>query len=695
MTREPTYGVPKTSEQLTTQDPCAVAYGVTPSNEFIPLKIDSTGRLEIAAEVTLDASDIEIGAVEIKNYNSDDRVFISPAHEILAQARMYDAAGTGLTSTLVTGKQSLDVNLVNSLDDEDNSIPGGLTRITTANLLYGYDGIDWERLKSLSGRLIVDGSQVTQPISAASLPLPSGAATEATLGLIKTNTDSLDVSLSSRASETTLLAVKTDLDKFTFVSTRLLVDGSGVTQPVSGTVNVGNFPATQNVNVTNASLAVTQSGAWSVTANIGSTGGLALDSTLSGIKAQTDQFTFTGGSLNVSVTSGTFTLSHNTDSILIYGNDGVLDRVIKTDAAGELQVDVVSSALPTGAATETTLAFVKSNTDELDVALSTRASETTLAGIKTQTDKLTFTATRLLVDGSGVTQPVSGSVTANIGTTGGLLLDATFTGRINTLGQKTMAASTPVVLASDQSTLNVSVQNATLAVTQSGVWSVGRTWTLTSGTDSVSAVQSGTWNINNITGTVSLPTGAATEATLLAIKTDADKFTFASTRLLVDGSGVTQPVSGSVSVSNFPAVQTVAISQTSTNNNVDVIDRVAREDGRVSASDSVIISETFSTSVNTYANARPVNGDMVVRHYKTKKIYVKNTSANAGRLEIFGSVDNGANFDVTVAPDAALNAGVTSITDLQDALTHIQIQVRSQNNGQTTTYVSKAYAMGV
>ncbi len=34
----------------------------------------------------------------------------------------------------------------------------------------------------------------------------------------------------------------------------------------------------------------------------------------------------------------------------------------------------------------------------------------------------------ILVDGSGVTQPVSGTVTANVGTTGGLALDATLTG---------------------------------------------------------------------------------------------------------------------------------------------------------------------------------------------------------------------------------------------------------------------------
>lgn len=35
--------------------------------------------------------------------------------------------------------------------------------------------------------------------------------------------------------------------------------------------------------------------------------------------------------------------------------------------------------------------------------------------------------------------------------------------------------------------------------------------------DTVSAVQSGTWNITNISGVISLPTGAATEASLAAI----------------------------------------------------------------------------------------------------------------------------------------------------------------------------------
>lgn len=61
-------------------------------------------------------------------------------------------------------------------------------------------------------------------------------------------------------------------------------------------------------------------------------------------------------------------------------------------------------------------------------------------------------------------------------------------GKLGTLGQKNMAGSAPVVIASDQSAIPTS--------------------------------QSGTWNITNISGTISLPTGAATETTLATLATE-------------------------------------------------------------------------------------------------------------------------------------------------------------------------------
>lgn len=65
------------------------------------------------------------------------------------------------------------------------------------------------------------------------------------------------------------------------------------------------------------------------------------------------------------------------------------------------------------------------------------------------------------------------------------------------VGQNTMANSLPVAIASNQTAIPVTDNGGSITV---------------DGT--VAATQSGTWNITNVTGTVSLPTGAATESTL-------------------------------------------------------------------------------------------------------------------------------------------------------------------------------------
>lgn len=68
--------------------------------------------------------------------------------------------------------------------------------------------------------------------------------------------------------------------------------------------------------------------------------------------------------------------------------------------------------------------------------------------------------------------PVSGTITANIGTTNGLALDASLTSlsaKLGTLGQKAMAGSAPVVIASDQTTFPITntggAKGATVAAT--------------------------------------------------------------------------------------------------------------------------------------------------------------------------------------------------------------------------------------
>src|SRR5215469_11472491 len=181
-------------------------------------------------------------------------------------------------------------------------------------------------------------------------------------------------------------------------------------------------------------------------------------------------------------------------------------------------------SLPTGAATsanQPTNATLGSTTSGQTGTLALGAVTTAAPTYVTaQTNALSLTtAGALRVDGSGSTQPVSGTVTVTQATAANL--------------------------------------NATV-------------------TGTVTANQGGTWNINNISGTVSLPTGAATSANqptaaaigsttsgqtgnlaMGAVTTAAPSYTTGQTNnlsltttglLRVDGSGATQPVSGTVSV---------------------------------------------------------------------------------------------------------------------------------------------------
>jgi hypothetical protein len=124
------------------------------------------------------------------------------------------------------------VKLVDGTDNGTGRIPGDAT-----------NGLDVD-VTRVSGTVTVDGSGVTQPVSAASLPLPTGAATAAKQPALGTaGTASADVITVQGVASMT--AVK--------------VDGSAVTQPVSdgggsltvdGTVTAnagtGPFPVSDN-----------------------------------------------------------------------------------------------------------------------------------------------------------------------------------------------------------------------------------------------------------------------------------------------------------------------------------------------------------------------------------------------------------------------------------------------------------------
>jgi hypothetical protein len=106
----------------------------------------------------------------------------------------------------------------------------GVNILDGGTLQTNLSSIDAKTPALVSGRIPVDGSAVTQPVAVASSVLPSGAAT-----------DSLQTTGNS-----TLTTINGKLPAL--VSGRIPVDGSGVTQPVSGTVTTSP-PSNASTNV--------------------------------------------------------------------------------------------------------------------------------------------------------------------------------------------------------------------------------------------------------------------------------------------------------------------------------------------------------------------------------------------------------------------------------------------------------------
>ena len=117
----------------------------------------------------------------------------------------------------------------------------------------------------------------------------------------------------------------------------------------------------------------------------------------------------------------------------------------------------------------------------------------------------------------------------------------------------TGAATSALQTTGNDSLSSIDGKTATLVsgrvpVDPSGVTSPVSFTRLASATDSVAATQSGTWNITNVSGVVSLPTGASTAAnqttgnsSLSSIETKTPALV--TGRVPVDGSAVTQPIS--------------------------------------------------------------------------------------------------------------------------------------------------------
>lgn len=345
--------------------------------------------------------------------------------------------------------------------------PGG-TEYTTGQVvaapvggvILGWDGTNVRVVRTdATGVLRVDGSGVTQPISAASLPLPTGASTAANQATAIAALASIDTRL---AGTLAIAGAVTQSGPWSVgqsgawsvgVTGTVTVDGSAVTQPISAvSLPLPTGAATSALQTTgNASLsnidgklpAALVGGRLDV--NIGASTSLAVTGPLTDAQLRATPVAVSDGGASLTV-DGTVAVSSVAGSVAVTG----------TFWQATQPISAASLPLPTGAATETTLATL-----------------------------LTTTA---------------------------------FQARINTLGQKTMANSTPVVLASDQAVIPVSDNGGSLTVDGTvAVSSVGGTVTV-SGTVTANA-GTGTMTTKETRSTASSVTsvaGSATSVSLLA-----------------------------------------------------------------------------------------------------------------------------------------------------------------------------------
>lgn len=511
----------------------------------------------------------------------------------------------------------------------DADTGGGTQYVLGVNLRLSSSGGSAE-FGTASNPIRIDPTgTTTQPISAASLPLPTGAATEATLATRladatftarintlgqKTMANSTPVVLASdqtvipvsqsgtwtvqpgNTANTTpwLITISQGGNAATVTGANALkVDGSAVTQPVSGTV------------------AATQSGAWTVTANAGTGNFIVIGTASDNTTNSTAKLPVLPARANTSAPTWT----DGNQVPLSVDTAGAL-RITGSISASNASIGINGAAIPTsstqtGGTDGTNLQPFR--VFDVDTGAGTQYVQGVSLRLSSSGGSVEFgTATNpIRIDPTGTTtQPVSGTVTANAGTGNFTVVQSTASNlRVQTASESATGAATPATANLAGGAVTTAAPTYTngnlgaLSLTTSGLLRVDGSGATQPISGTVAATQSGTWNITNISGTISLPTGAATEASLAkltltqgsttsgqsgtlmqgAVTTAAPTYTTAQTNplslttagaLRIDGSAVTQPVSGTVTANagtgNFTVVQSTASnlrSQTSSESN--------------------------------------------------------------------------------------------------------------------------------
>lgn len=466
--------------------PVVLASDQTPvpvSVAAFPAPIDVSDRAgRILGHVVVDASALPAGAATEATVSTLATQVTSASIlgqlDVLLSTRLAEATFTSRINTLGQKASAASTPVVIASDQSSIAV--------TASIPGTVDVSD--RAGRLLGHVAVDASA-----------LPAGAATEATLALIQAKTDNLDVALSTRASQATVASILAQLD--VALSTRASEATLALIKAKTDNLDVAlSTRASESTLATRASEATVASILAQLDVSLSTR---ASQATLASVLAQLDVALSTRASqatvasiltqLDVALS----TRASEATLALIKAKTDNLDVALSTRASQATLASVLAQldvALSTRAS-EATLALIKAKTDNLDVALSTRASQATLASVLAQLDVALSTRAaaatqtdgtqKSIVRGGAKGTTVATDVTSTAEGTdhqaldvqiyhGGVAKDPTqiraltnadvVTAEVSkwigstapTVGQKAMAASIPVVLASDQTSIPVS-----------------------------------------------------------------------------------------------------------------------------------------------------------------------------------------------------------------------------------------------
>lgn len=326
-----------------------------------------------------------------------------------ASTSALQTTGNGSLSSIVTNTTGLALDTTLTGGNQQSKITDGSNVASVKAASTAAVATDKALVVAISPNntlgVTVSNFPATQPISATALPLPTGAATSAlqttgntSLGTIATNTTglALDATLTnstqkSQITDGTNVATVKAASTAAVAADKALVVSVSPNTPVAVTGTF--FQATQPVSgsVSVSNFPATQPVSGTVTANIGTTNGLALDATL------------TGGTAKSRITDGTNTAAVKAASTASVATDPALVVAISPNNSVAVTGTFFQATQPVSAASL-----------PLPAGAATSAAQTTMQASLSSID-----------------------------------------GKLGTLGQKTMAGSAPVVIASDQSAIPI------------------------------------------------------------------------------------------------------------------------------------------------------------------------------------------------------------------------------------------------